>query len=271
MVSGTLPLAGTQVRTGPAAFDPATFAKAARSPREPVTVIFDSRKSRFGVLLADAADGPPDSIDATVTAVLPALYPEWLGDRTFCETHGVRFPYVIGSMANGIATVRLVVETARAGFLGFFGAAGLAPARVEDALASCPRAGARFLVGLEPHPLPARAGARGGDRRALPAAGRAAGRGLGVHGAHARRGALRGGGAHRRRRRTRAAQAPPLREDLAARDGAVLPRPGPAGDARRAGRGGQLTRAEADLAGACRWPKTSPPRPTPAATPTTGR
>ncbi len=67
-------------------------------------------------------------------ASLPPLYPEWLGDRSFCEAHGTRFPYVTGSMANGIASVRLVTEMARNGFLGFFGAAGLSLGRVESAL-----------------------------------------------------------------------------------------------------------------------------------------
>jgi PfaD family protein len=37
-------------------------------------------------------------------------------------------------MANGIASTRLVIAMARAGFLGFFGAAGLGPATVEQAL-----------------------------------------------------------------------------------------------------------------------------------------
>ncbi|HUP23083.1 MAG TPA: PfaD family polyunsaturated fatty acid/polyketide biosynthesis protein [Thermoanaerobaculia bacterium] len=69
-----------------------------------------------------------------VVATLPPLYPEWLGDRSFTEIHEVRFPYVAGEMANGIATPRMVIEMARAGFLGFFGAAGLAPDRVESAL-----------------------------------------------------------------------------------------------------------------------------------------
>ncbi|MBW1882947.1 MAG: PfaD family polyunsaturated fatty acid/polyketide biosynthesis protein [Deltaproteobacteria bacterium] len=69
-----------------------------------------------------------------VLATLPAIYPEWLGDRSFCEIHGVRFPYVSGAMANGIASSRLVIAMARAGFLGFFGAAGLGPATVEQAL-----------------------------------------------------------------------------------------------------------------------------------------
>ncbi len=67
-------------------------------------------------------------------ASLPPLYPEWLGDRSFGAVHGVRFPYVSGAMANGIATVRLVSEMARAGFLGFFGAAGLSVPRITQAV-----------------------------------------------------------------------------------------------------------------------------------------
>ncbi|MCA9697323.1 MAG: PfaD family polyunsaturated fatty acid/polyketide biosynthesis protein [Myxococcales bacterium] len=65
---------------------------------------------------------------------LPPLYPEWLGDRSFTQTHGVRFPYVVGAMANGIASVELVQASARAGILAFFGAGGLAYPRVEAAI-----------------------------------------------------------------------------------------------------------------------------------------
>jgi len=67
-------------------------------------------------------------------ASLPPLYPEWLGDRSFGQVHGVRFPYVSGAMANGIATVRMVVAMANAGFLGFFGAAGLSLPRITEAV-----------------------------------------------------------------------------------------------------------------------------------------
>jgi PfaD family protein len=66
---------------------------------------------------------------------LPALYPEWLGDRTFLEAHGVRFPYVAGAMANGISTPEMVAAMARAGMLGFFGAGGLELDRVRRGLA----------------------------------------------------------------------------------------------------------------------------------------
>jgi PfaD family protein len=67
-------------------------------------------------------------------ATLPPLYPEWLGDRSFNEVHGVRFPYVAGEMANGIATTRMVAAMAQAEMLGFFGAAGLSYERVEQAV-----------------------------------------------------------------------------------------------------------------------------------------
>jgi trans-AT polyketide synthase, acyltransferase and oxidoreductase domains len=55
------------------------------------------------VRLADggmsAAVGNPQSLP--VVGVLPPLYPEWLGDRSFPEAHGLRFPYASGEMANG--------------------------------------------------------------------------------------------------------------------------------------------------------------------------
>ncbi|MEV0522169.1 PfaD family polyunsaturated fatty acid/polyketide biosynthesis protein [Streptomyces sp. NPDC050439] len=71
--------------------------------------------------------------------VLPGIYPEWLGDRGFLQAHQVRYPYVCGEMANGIATVELVASVARQGVLGFFGAAGLASRRVEEAVLALQR------------------------------------------------------------------------------------------------------------------------------------
>jgi PfaD family protein len=78
--------------------------------------------------------------DGDLVGWLPPLYPEWLGDRSFAEAHGIRFPYATGSMANGIATPRLVVAVARAGMLGFFGAAGLPLDQVEAGVAEIERA-----------------------------------------------------------------------------------------------------------------------------------
>ncbi|MAG31997.1 MAG: 2-nitropropane dioxygenase [Deltaproteobacteria bacterium] len=107
--------------------------------REPVHVVFDPETGAIGVARGGAiAAGGGTVADGTTSwpllASLPALYPEWLGDRSFNEVHEVRFPYASGAMANGIASTRLVIAMARAGFMAFFGAAGLAPERVEQAL-----------------------------------------------------------------------------------------------------------------------------------------
>ena len=105
--------------------------------REPVHVVRDGAAGRLGLcfggeLLPAAQLGAPGTIP--LLATLPGLHPEWLGDRSFAEVHGVRFPYVVGEMANGIATTRMVIAAARAGMLGFFGAAGLGFERVEKSV-----------------------------------------------------------------------------------------------------------------------------------------
>ena len=110
--------------------------------REPVHVVRDGANGAVGLGLGGELV-PPQAAragDHPLLATLPALYPEWLGDRSFCEAHGVRFPYVAGEMANGIATTRMVIAAARAGMLGFFGAAGLAFERVERAIDELERA-----------------------------------------------------------------------------------------------------------------------------------
>ncbi|MCP4804396.1 MAG: PfaD family polyunsaturated fatty acid/polyketide biosynthesis protein [Proteobacteria bacterium] len=104
--------------------------------REPIHIV-QHPDGRVGVARAGRAI-PNEMVNGTPTlpllATLPALYPEWLGDRGFCEAHGVRFPYVQGAMANGIATTRMVIAMCNAGMLGFFGAAGLPLHRIEAAV-----------------------------------------------------------------------------------------------------------------------------------------
>jgi PfaD family protein len=105
--------------------------------RRPVHVLWHPQVRVFGVGLggrvAVPAVGEPDGLPLVGT--LPPLYPEWLGDPGFRDAHGVRFAYVAGEMANGIATVEMVLAMARARMLSFFGAAGLPLARIESALA----------------------------------------------------------------------------------------------------------------------------------------
>lgn len=97
--------------------------------RAPLALWRDA-SGRIGVSPADAA--PPAGLQPL--GLLPALYPEWLGDRGFSERHGTRFAYVGGAMANGIASVAMVSALARAGCLAFFGAAGLSLGRIEAAI-----------------------------------------------------------------------------------------------------------------------------------------
>ncbi len=65
---------------------------------------------------------------------VPAVLPGNLGDASFRADLGLRCAYVSGAMANGIGSADIVEEMARAGMLGFFGAAGLSPGRVESAI-----------------------------------------------------------------------------------------------------------------------------------------
>jgi trans-AT polyketide synthase/acyltransferase/oxidoreductase domain-containing protein len=119
------------------AFEPAPIVAAAHQIREALYLVQDPQAASIGVALGgetlhqSQSNGTPNW---PLLAMLPPLYPEWLGCRSFGEVHGVRFPYVSGAMANGIATTRIVIAMAQAGFLGFFGAAGLPRHRVEAAV-----------------------------------------------------------------------------------------------------------------------------------------
>ena len=114
-------------------FDGLGLLCAAQRFRETVYVVGDHSGSRVGVGIGGGiVAGGPQAFP--LNGVLAPVYPEWLGDRSFAATHGARFPYVVGEMARCIANEALVVAAVRAGFLGFFGAAGLAVDRVEQAV-----------------------------------------------------------------------------------------------------------------------------------------
>ncbi|MEK9145895.1 MAG: 2-nitropropane dioxygenase, partial [Elusimicrobiota bacterium] len=103
--------------------------------REPFFVVdMDGRPSAVsgGSALLGGAAQEPGSL--SLLAYVPACPPEALGDLSFCRDHGLRYPYLCGAMANGIASVEVVEAAARAGALGFFGAAGLSLERVEAAI-----------------------------------------------------------------------------------------------------------------------------------------
>jgi trans-AT polyketide synthase, acyltransferase and oxidoreductase domains len=78
---------------------------------------------------------PKPSADAIpLSAWAPPLPPEALGDIAFKRFHGLRYAYIVGAMANGITSVDMVAEAVNAGFLAFFGAAGLGVSEVDKAV-----------------------------------------------------------------------------------------------------------------------------------------
>ena len=70
---------------------------------------------------------------------VPAVDPADLGSRAFRDAHGVKWAYVAGAMAGGIASADLVIAMAKEGLLGFFGAGGVPLTVVEEALARIPK------------------------------------------------------------------------------------------------------------------------------------
>jgi trans-AT polyketide synthase, acyltransferase and oxidoreductase domains len=118
----------------PPVFEPSELAALLTQIRQPVHVVRDLARHRIGLATGGAVNSAAAAGDLPLLATLPAIYPEWLGDRSFCEAHGVRFPYIAGEMANGIATTRMCIAMAGAGMLGFFGAGGLGYPRVEEAV-----------------------------------------------------------------------------------------------------------------------------------------
>jgi len=115
-------------------FAPSQFTAKIQQIREPLHLIKNDEDGSIG-LMTHSEYQTWQTILTKYTlshvGVLPALYPENLGDPTFRLTHHCRFPYIVGEMANGIATSEMVIAAAKAGMLGFFGAAGLLPAVIE--------------------------------------------------------------------------------------------------------------------------------------------
>jgi PfaD family protein len=110
------------------------IAQAVTRIREPVYVVRESYDGSVGIAFGGEYNHDHEESVYKVLGILPALYPEWLGDRAFCEVHGLRFPYAAGAMANGIASAKLVIGIAHAGMLGFLGSAGLRPNEIEKCI-----------------------------------------------------------------------------------------------------------------------------------------
>jgi PfaD family protein len=117
-----------KVAPASASFDDAGIAQKLHTLDKPVYVVVQNGK----VGIAHEATGGADGLD--VVAFAQALTPDQLGDPIFRKQHDVRFAYYGGAMANGIASEELVIALGKQGILCSFGAAGLVPDRVEQAI-----------------------------------------------------------------------------------------------------------------------------------------
>jgi trans-AT polyketide synthase, acyltransferase and oxidoreductase domains len=75
----------------------------------------------------------PRTLD-DLACVIAAIRPESFGSPAFRREHNLRYAYLAGAMAGGIASVDLVVDMARSGFLGFFGAGALPLDAIANAI-----------------------------------------------------------------------------------------------------------------------------------------
>jgi trans-AT polyketide synthase/acyltransferase/oxidoreductase domain-containing protein len=141
-VSSSLPLntSATNYRPGFGRWIPGTTAPAfsesalaalLQTIRERIWILRENDHGPLGVAVGGSLETAESSKGADCVGVLPPLYPEWLGSRAFLEAHRVRFAYIAGEMATGIASPAMVIAMARAGMLGFYGAAGQSLTEIE--------------------------------------------------------------------------------------------------------------------------------------------
>lgn len=116
--------------------------RALRMLNHPFTLVEENGNLAFQERIAD-----PQASSTALQGMIPACSLENLGDPDFCQDHGIRYPYVGGSMAKGISSVAMVRELGEAGMLGFFGSAGLLLEQVEDAINQLQSAGNSFPFG----------------------------------------------------------------------------------------------------------------------------
>jgi trans-AT polyketide synthase, acyltransferase and oxidoreductase domains len=85
---------------------------------------------RLGLTHSDEFSDP----DAVPIGFALPLDPRDLGDPVFKRFHGTEYAYMGGAMANGIASEEMVIALGQQGILSAFGAAGLVPNRILEAI-----------------------------------------------------------------------------------------------------------------------------------------
>ncbi|MBC8259929.1 MAG: PfaD family polyunsaturated fatty acid/polyketide biosynthesis protein [SAR324 cluster bacterium] len=91
-------------------------------------------ENSVGVCLAEDLKDSAVGTSMSLLTQVDSLQVAQLGDPEFMQAYGVNMAYMTGAMANGIASEELVIACGKAGLLSSFGAAGLVPSRIEEAI-----------------------------------------------------------------------------------------------------------------------------------------
>jgi len=115
--------------------DETTIKEAVYHIRQPVFMI--KKDNRYAAGIGGKGFWGEDTPVAGAYPVAAYVHPcpiENLGDPTFCSDLGIQYPFLSGSMANGISSSDMVEDMGCNGMLGFFGASGLDITQVESAI-----------------------------------------------------------------------------------------------------------------------------------------
>lgn len=82
--------------------------------------------------LAPAEHGAAGQLELITS--IPPIKTQQLGDSSFLSFYGVKYAYMTGAMASGIASEEMVIALGREHILSSFGAGGLLPERIEAAI-----------------------------------------------------------------------------------------------------------------------------------------
>ncbi|OHX66424.1 PfaD family polyunsaturated fatty acid/polyketide biosynthesis protein [Flammeovirga pacifica] len=96
--------------------------------------VIRNQEGTVGVADGMGTASSSDLQSAELIGNIPAYAPEALGDPSFRAAYGLKYNYMGGAMANGISSEDLVIALGKAGMLCSFGAGGLIPSRIEQAI-----------------------------------------------------------------------------------------------------------------------------------------
>ena len=98
------------------------------------TVYVVQAEAAAGVCIAEDLTDANSGTNLPLLAHAQPMQVGQFGDPEFMRSYGLNMAYMTGAMANGIASEELVIAAGNAGLLGSFGAAGLVPSRIEEAI-----------------------------------------------------------------------------------------------------------------------------------------